>query len=467
VRELSGTEKTVDVQAFIDSQRFSRFHYLLFVLCFLIIAMDGLDTGAMGYIAPTLVRDWHVSKQSLGPMLSATLVGIGFGAIVVSPFADRIGRRVMLIGAVLLFGGFSFAGAFANSLDSLTALRFLTGIGLGAAVPNAVTLMAEYAPARIRSTVVNAMLVGFAAGNAVGGLLTAWLIPLYGWRSVLFVGGLAPLVLALVLLLLLPDSVKFLVVNGRPRERVAGILKRLSPEARVDNCTFVCNEEMPSSAGKKFPALELLSKPYVFGTAMLWMSYFMCLVVLYVVTNWMPTLFTSSGFSLHKSAVTSSLFHFGGCVGILLAGWLMDRFTPIRVVAFFFFMTAVMALLLGQSISHVTALTVLVVAMGVGLSGASASMSPLAAHYYPTSSRVTGVAWMLGMGRFGAVAGTFSGAMLLAANWTFGSIFSLLAVPSVIAAFALLMLGRNQVRAVRAGAARAASMTSPTTSAGR
>lgn len=181
--------RTVDVQAFIDDQRFSLFHCMLFVLCFLTIALDGLDTGVMGLIAPTLAQDWHVPRASLGPVLSATLIGIGVGALLVSPIADRIGRRSVLVGSVAFFGVWSTAAAFATSMESLTIMRFLTGVGLGAAIPNTATLMAEFVPSRIRGLAVNGMLVGFAAGNTVGGLLSGWLIPAFGWRSVLLVGG--------------------------------------------------------------------------------------------------------------------------------------------------------------------------------------------------------------------------------------------------------------------------------------
>jgi AAHS family 4-hydroxybenzoate transporter-like MFS transporter len=433
-------QRKVDVQAFLDAQRFSRFHILLFVLCFLIIALDGMDTGAMGYIAPSLIQEWHLSRAALGPVLSATLVGIGIGAMVVSPFADRIGRKRVLIGSVFAFGVCSVAAAFAQSLEMLAALRLLTGIGLGAAVPNAVALMAEYAPTRIRGTVVNAMLVGFAAGNGLGGLMTAWLIPRFGWHGVLVVGGVAPVLLALVLVPLLPESVKFLVANRRSREDALGILGHLAPGARLGDVQLVCEED--AGHGRKSPLSELFRERYAVGTCLIWLCYFMCMVILYLVTSWLPTLFTTSGYSLQESTVTSSLFHLGGCAGILLAGFLTDRFPPTRVVAAYFLAAAVLVLVIGYSGAH-AGLTTMIVIVGMAISGASASMSPLAAHYYPTTSRVTGIAWMLGMGRFGGVAGTMGGAWLLGIGWAFGAIFSLLAIPAVIAAICLLLLGRN------------------------
>jgi AAHS family 4-hydroxybenzoate transporter-like MFS transporter len=437
-------QRKLEVQAFIDEQRFSGFHIRLFVLCFLIIGLDGLDTGAMGYLVPSLIKDWNVSRAVLGPVLSATLVGIGIGAMLVSPVADRIGRKRVLIGSVFVFGAFTVAAAFATSLEMLTVMRFLTGVGLGAAVPNTVTLMAEYVPTRIRGTVVNSMLVGFALGNATGGLMTAWLIPHFGWRSVLIFGGVLPVLLSLILIRMLPESVKFLVANQRGCQEAIRILRRIAPGAKLDDVALVCEEDL--AHGRKSPISELFVKRYAVGTSMLWLCYFMCMMILYLVNNWLPTLFTVSGFSLHDSTITATLFHIGGCAGILLAGLLTDRFPPTRVVASYFLVAAGVVLVINHHVSQGSGLTMLIIIMGVAVSGAAASMSPLAAHYYPTTSRVTGVAWMLGIGRFGGVAGTLGGAMLLGIGWDFGAIFSLLAIPAVIAALSLLVLGRNEAR---------------------
>jgi AAHS family 4-hydroxybenzoate transporter-like MFS transporter len=176
---------------------------------------------------------------------------------------------------------------------------------------------------------------------------------------------------------------------------------------------------------------------------MLWVAYFMCLVVLYLINNWMPTLLKASGFSLPQYAATSSYFHLGACVGILLSGWLMDRVSPVRVIAMFYAFTALVVFIIGCNVAHDARLIVLIVATGLTLSGAASSMSTLATQFYPTTSRVTGGAWMLAIGRLGAVAGTFGGAFLLSLNWEFSAIFGMLAVPSLIAAGALLVLGRH------------------------
>lgn len=206
---------------------------------------------------------------------------------------------------------------------------------------------------------------------------------------------------------------------------------------------FVSEAHAPREQARRSPVLELLSRKYVVGTTMLWLAYFMCLVVLYLINNWMPTLLKGSGFSLPQYAATSAYFHLGACVGILLTGWLMDRMSPVRVIALFYALTALVVFIIGRNVAHDAGLTLLIVVTGVTLSGAASSMSTLATQFYPTSSRVTGCAWMLAIGRLGAVAGTFGGAFLLSLNWEFSAIFGTLAVPSLIAAGALLVVGRH------------------------
>ncbi|WP_233070493.1 MFS transporter [Serratia ureilytica] len=193
-------DNNVEIRGFIDNQPFSRYQWLILALCFLAVALDGFDTAIIGFIATSLVQEWGIDKTALGPVMSAALVGLAVGALAAGPLADRIGRKKVLVISLLLFGGFSLLTAFAGSLSTLTLLRFLTGLGLGAAMPNAATLMSEYAPQRCRALMVNLMFCGFPLGSSLGGFSSAWLIPHFGWQSVLVLGGVMPLLLALVLI---------------------------------------------------------------------------------------------------------------------------------------------------------------------------------------------------------------------------------------------------------------------------
>ncbi|HCF0375118.1 MFS transporter, partial [Pseudomonas aeruginosa] len=179
----------IDVQAFIDAQAVSAFQLRVLSLCFLIVAMDGFDTAAIGFIAPALAHDWQLSPAQLSPILGAALAGLALGAFAAGPLADRFGRKSVLLLSVLFFGGWSLASAYAGSVETLALLRFFTGLGLGGAMPNAITLTSEYCPRRHRALMVTAMFCGFTLGSALGGLLAARMVPALGWESVLLLGG--------------------------------------------------------------------------------------------------------------------------------------------------------------------------------------------------------------------------------------------------------------------------------------
>src|SRR5260370_38978258 len=210
-RDFSETRmkpSVIDVQAFLNEHRFSPYQWTILALCFLVVAIDGLDTAAMGFIAPSLATQWGVSKAALAPVMSAALFGLAVGALTAGPMADKHGRKKVIVASVFIFGLASLAASAAWSLWSLTLLRFLTGLGLGAAMPNAVTIMTEYCPDRKRSFLVTLMYCGFTLGSASAGFVASALIPAFGWRSMLVLGGVLPLAEALVLVIVIPASVR-------------------------------------------------------------------------------------------------------------------------------------------------------------------------------------------------------------------------------------------------------------------
>lgn len=428
--------RSVDVPAYINAQRFSGYQWLVLILCFFVVAIDGFDTAAIGYIAPSLVQQWHIDRGSLGPVLSAALFGLAGGAIFAGPLADKLGRKTLLVLSVVFFGIASLATAFAQDLDTLTALRFLTGLGLGAAMPNAVTLISEYAPESRRAVIVNTMFCGFPLGASIGGFVASWLIPHFGWHSVLVLGGVLPLALSVLLILCLPESVKFLVVRQKPIEHVRRILSRISGESLSDVGEFTVNEAAPTRAGSAVSVV--LSKQYGFGSVMLWLTYFMGLVIFYLLTSWMPILFKDAGFTIERAALITALFPLGGGIGTVLSGWLMDKFNAQKVVALGYALTAMLVYAVGQAIGNIGLLVALIFLAGTAMNGAQSSMPSLAAMFYPTHGRATGVAWMLGIGRFGGIAGALLGAELMRRHLGFSATFSLLAIPAVIATVALL-----------------------------
>ena len=434
---------SVDVQTFINEHPFGGFQWLIFAMCFVIVLLDGFDTAAIGFIAPSLITEWNISRPALAPVLSAALFGLAFGALLAGPLSDRLGRRVLLIASVVIFGVACLASAFSGDLTHLTILRFITGLGLGAAMPNAVTIMSEFCPDRRRATLINLMFCGFPLGAAFGGFLAAWMIPAFGWRSVLMLGGATPLLLAVLLLIALPESVRYRVAHAHSVDKIRATLSRIGRSA-ANAASFVMTEQAHAVPGKSGIRL-VLSREYIVGSVMLWLTYFMGLVIFYASINWMPILLKEAGLSAHRATLISALFPLGG-VGAVLCGVLMDRFNPNRIIAACYALTAVTVYCIGHAVGNISLLIVVVFAAGVLMNTAQSSMPALAAAFYPTQGRGTGVAWMLGIGRFGGIAGSFLVAELTRQHFTFEGIFAVVAVPGVVACIALLIKQAVQPR---------------------
>ena len=445
----------VDVQGFIDEHPFGRFQRLIFFMCFVIVLLDGFDTAAIGFIAPSLLTEWHLAKPDLAPVLSAALFGLAFGALASGPSSDRVGRRSLIVGAVCLFGVACVASAFSKDIAQLTVLRFVTGIGLGAAMANAVTMMDEFCPTGRRATVTSLMCCGFPLGAALGGLLAAWLVPHAGWRSVLILGGLTPVLHSALLLLKMPESVRFMVANGKSVERIRAVLARISHEA-INARGFALTENAPGTGSNGLGVV--LSRSYVIGSLMLWLAAFMGLLIIYALFNWMPILLKDAGLSLKSATLISALFPLGG-VGAVLCGALMDRFNANLVIAACYALAAISLFCIGVTAGNVTLLVPIVLVSGVLMNTAQASMNALAAKFYPTEGRGTGVAWVLGIGRFGGIAGSFLVAELVRSHFSLVGIFAMIAVAGAISCTALLVKQRALPHVFRPAHGRVESLS--------
>lgn len=436
---------SVDVRDFINAAPVSRFQILISTMCFLIVALDGFDIAIIGFIAPHIRGEWQLSMVSLGPLFSAGLLGLMVGAFCSGPMADRIGRRRVLILSVAWFGAASVGAALAPNVAWLIALRFLTGLGLGGAMPNAITLTSEFSPERRRGTLLTLMFCGFSLGSALGGVVTAYLVAGVGWRGLLAIGGLLPLALVPVLWFTLPESVRFLAIRGGTQAQIAATLKRVAPGLVVAGQTYsAADDRLPSS-----PVVQLFHRDYRRGTLLLWLAFFMSLLLLYLLINWLPILAERSGLTLKQASMFAGLLQGGGVLGAIVLGVLIDRFHPYKVVA--------VAYLLGAASLASLALTESAIWLAVGIfitgfcvSGSQVCANVIASAYYPTSNRATGVAWALGIGRIGAVAGSFGGALLLAAGWSNAGLFTILAIPATLAALGILLAGTKHRRVTQA-----------------
>jgi MFS transporter, AAHS family, 4-hydroxybenzoate transporter len=428
----------VDVAEFIDAQAVGGFQIRLLLTCAAVLFLDGFDTTAIGYVAPSLAREWGLSKGALGPVFSAGLFGLMIGALLLGPLADRIGRRKIIIFSTLAFGIGTLVTAFVQDVNTLLAIRFLTGLGLGGAMPNTIALTSEFSPHRRRATMVMAMFCGFSVGAALGGFLAAGLMPYFGWRSVFIVGGAAPLLLVPFLALNLPESVRFLALTGRADARVAQLLGRVNLNAMFAPVTrFTVHE--PQLVG--MPVLHLFTGGRTRVTLLLWVVFFMSLLDLYFLSNWLPTVLSDLGASVSAAAAIGSMLQVGGVVAIAVLGNIIDRFS-FRALALLYFVAVFAVGAIGQLGHSAAFVTLAIFVAGFCIVGGQTAANALAAGYYPTSIRSSGVGWALGIGRVGSIAGPLVGGALMTMRWSTGEVFMAAAAAALCAALAAFALSR-------------------------
>jgi MFS transporter, AAHS family, 4-hydroxybenzoate transporter len=434
----ASSTSTIDVAEYIDAQPVGAFQVRLLLTCAAVLFLDGFDTQAIGFVAPALAREWGLSKGALGPVFSAGLFGLMIGALLLGPAADRIGRKKIIILSTVAFGVGALATAFVEGVSALIFIRFLTGLGLGGAMPNAIAMTSEFNPRRRRATMVMLMFCGFSIGGALGGLVAAALIPHFGWRAVFVVGGAAPLLLAPILVLKLPESVRFLALTGHADARVGQLLGQINPRSAFAAATrFVVHE--PELTG--IPVKHLFKGGRTLVTLLLWVLFFMSLLDIYFLSTWLPTVLSDFGASVSKAAEVGSLLQIGGVVGTLVLGSIIDRFS-FRAVALVYFMAVFAIGAIGQLGYSIVLIGSAIFVAGFCIAGGQIASNALAAGFYPTSIRATGVGWALGIGRVGSIVGPLVGGALLAMKWSAGEVFVTAAAAALCAALAAFSLSR-------------------------
>lgn len=422
----------LDVGRFIDERPYGRYQLLVAIMCGVIVFMDGFDAQSMGFVAPALAADLGIERSAMGPLFSSGLLGMMLGALGFGWLADRTGRKPVLVACTLIFGVGSLLSAIAGSYEELMVYRVFTGLGLGGAMPNTIALTAEYTPKRIRATTVMVMFCGVTIGAAAGGFASAALIEQLGWRSIFVLGGVLPCVAALVAVFVLPESIRFLVLRGAPPARVERILRKVAPDDAPTASAFTLAE-----ATSKGSVTELFAERRTPITLLLWTIFFMSLLELYFLNNWLPTIMTETGIPLDTAAIVTALFQLGGTVGALTLGRRIDTNLSFNVLATAYGAACVAVLAISMA-SSLLALAVTIFIAGFCVIGGQTGSNALASDFYPTAIRSTGVGWALGIGRIGSILGPFVGGWLLASAVEFRHVFWAAAVPPLLACCAAL-----------------------------
>jgi AAHS family 4-hydroxybenzoate transporter-like MFS transporter len=431
--------KTVDVGTILGEARLSSLPILVLVLSFMVIMLDGYDLICLSFVAPQLAGIFDIPVSSFGPVFTAGYVGILVGGVAIGPFADRFGRKSVLIFSVLLFGVFSLLPIADLSYSHLIAYRFITGLGLGGAMPGAVALTAEYAPSRLRGLFVNLMFVGVASGGVIGGFLASRLVPIYGWATVFWMGGLGPLVLVPVLALLMPESITFLAVNKRRSEYIATILNRFIGAKTFSVSDTFLVQESGKQAGSGLR--KLFSEGRGAGTLLIWLTSFSVLLTYGLLSSWLPTFMTMAGTTTQTAILSPVVLNLGGIAGTILLGLLFTRLGASPIIAGALALTALSLFLVSQSIGIGKEVFLAIFATGMFLLGSVNSTNTLMAAFYPTKIRATGVGWALGIGRIGGALGPAGGGIMLSAKVPPAVICQSVALVAIVGLCAVALVG--------------------------
>ena len=418
---MSSVETEINVDRVLDAAPFAGLPVIVLGCAMLVLVLDGFDLQIIGFVAPLLTTDFQVERADLAPVLAASLFGMALGSFAIGPVGDRWGRRPALLGSVVLFGLTTLLGATSTSLWILAAWRFLTGIGLGGALPNAAALMAEFAPPRWRSQAIAAAIIGVPLGGLLGSAIAAEILEAYGWRTLFVIGGALPLAVAFGMHFVLPESPRYLATRSQRWSELAALLNRITrADAYGREQRYVIDRVPGAAVGVR----TLFSRDLWRDTLAAWLIFASNSVAIYAFFSWSPVVLTALGFDLTTAVRGSFYFNLAGIVGAIANAWLIARMGSRIPVAMMSAIAATALFLLGVVTPAVTAgaaspppvlwLMAGIAAAGLGINALQIGMYAVSAHIYPTVCRSAGVGWALGAGRVGGILSAFFGAALFA-----------------------------------------------------
>lgn len=403
---------SMDVYEVVDGQKIGRAAIIFTLVATLVLVSDGFDLAAMGYIAPALIEDWGITPAQLVPALSASIIGMMIGGPLAGMLGDRFGRKRLMLGGLALTSLSTLAMMLVGSVGAIEMLRFVTGLGLGAIVPNAVALVAELTPQRHRGRALTLVASGVIVGTSLPGFTVAALAPHFGWRSILLVGGILPLVAAFLAALFIPESIKYLVARGGREGEVRHIARKLRPDLTIgDDARFFVPAAAQESGGL-VPVKYLLRGDFRVVTPMLWIIQITVQMAGFFALTWLPTLLQAAGATVAQAGISTSFYSVGGFCSMLLLLFVMNRFGVFALVLLLLAgapFVAVMALPGLPTIVH----GAIIAGAGFCVHGAQLAITVLLGLFYPTGLRSSGVGWTQAIGRIGSLAAPLVGALLL------------------------------------------------------
>ncbi|MBP6861052.1 MAG: MFS transporter [Neisseriaceae bacterium] len=429
-------QQPLNVQDLLDQTQISLFQKITFLILFMIAAVDGFDVSLIAYIGPSIAQEWAIQPQALSIVFGASLLGLMTGSILFGPLADKLGTKKILIVSLLIFSLGTLLTAQSHNVTIMAGLRFFTGLGLGGAMPICIALSTEYAPKKRRMMMATLSWSGFTVGIAVGGLVASQIVPSYGWRQLLLIGGIVPLMLLPLILTQLPESLQFMLSHQQYKDKLITVLSRISGHAVPANSRF----QSPPTSSQKAGAASLFTQANRLTTLLLWLAFFSSLFTFYLLTYWLPILF-SSAFNTQKLSLVAAMLPLGGTVGAITLALLMDaRKEPFLMLSLTYFSATLIMLIAGSLLHTGYGLFVFVFFIGFTIAGAQNGLNLIAATIYPPQSKTTGIAWAMACGRFGSIIGSIIGAWFIAFSQHIEGFFHYLALATLVTALAIFGL---------------------------
>lgn len=431
----------VDVGQVIDSGRFNKLHSLIVSVGMFVLVVDAYDLVSMGIVIPRISQDWGVSTSEFAIALSITMVGVLFGSGLAGLLGDYIGRQRTMILTVGLAGIFMFLTTTATTMNELIVYRFFTGLGAGGCIPITIAYASEFMPEKIRNRLVVLMYTGAGMGSVFAGFLGPTIIEHYDWQGIFAVGGAISIAVLLLVLFLLPESLKFMVASQAEPYKIAKLLKRVDEDFQPHKeDEYVIREH--AHAAKGSPVAELFGEGQTGITLLAWAVMLGNQFMVFMLALWMPTLFTQGGLSLKISLFILALYNLGGVFGGWIFAVFADRFHPARVLMVTYPVAGVATAVLGFSLEFVPLLITAAIVTGGFIIGSSFCLAPYVASLYPTRARSTGIGWALSVGRIGSIASPLVGGWAIGAGFSTTSIMIAAAFPPVICGIVVMWLRR-------------------------
>lgn len=425
----------MDIRSVVDKSKIGRLQYTTIFICFLMNMLDGMDVLVISYTAPSITEEWGVGSETLGIVFSAGLLGMTMGAMFIAPKTDIIGRKPMILLSASLMSLTIFLTAYAGSINELMFYRFISGLGIGSMLASTPALTAEYSPTRSKDFWVSFVLSGYPLGAFLSGMVAAYIIPDYGWRTMYQVAGIATAAAIPLTFLFLEESLDFLL-KTQPKNalfKANRILQKMKLMALTTLPAIEHQEKRSASI------VSLFTSDYKIVTIKLWTAFFMAFMTLYFLISWIPKLAVSTGLTLELAIYAGTVFNLGSLVGINSQGYLSAKFGLGRIISYFLITSAGLMMVFSLFKGSVIIL-ILFGLIGFTNQGGFVGLYSIAARIYPTEIRTTGIGWAIGAGRLGAIVGPLLGGMLIGAGLSMAFNFILFAIPAIIAGITAIFI---------------------------